>query len=272
MSRSLPGGADAGSPEAQLPNSRTDSGSQTVGRALGLLAFFSAECPERTLTELSKVSGLTVSTTRRLLHTLTAHEFLIQDSADKYFKLGPAVMQLAGAVIHRDNLHGVVAPHFERLRRASGETVGLHFLVGLERVCLMELVSHQSIRISSGIGHRYPLHVGAAGKILLAHLPAERRADYLTENSHLISRSHASIEKELTICRAQGYATNVGEIVDGASALASAVLDSSDYPVCSITILGPSPRLDLVKIKSLAPMLRHTIDSIETELGYSRPR
>ncbi len=113
---------------------------------------------------------------------MTGRRFLVLDQETRRYSLGPAVMQLAGAILERDNLLEVVVPALERLQRASGETARLLWLVDWQRVCLADRVSHQSIRMSSGIGRAYPLHAGASGKTLLASLPERERNAYLNRS------------------------------------------------------------------------------------------
>lgn len=244
------------------------SGAQTVIRALGLLECFTSEHPELSLTELSNLTGLTVPTTHRLLRTLIGQRFLVFDAGTKQYSLGPAVMQLAGAIIHRDDLHHVVTPHLERLRRESGETVGLHLLVDLERVCIIELESRQRIRMSSGVGYRYPLHRGAAGKVLLAHLPERHMEAYRAREPDI---DWKGLDSDLPKVRREDFAMSFGEVVEGANALAVAILDSSRFPIAAINVTGPSNRWTTKRMLEVAPDLRATVHDIEVQLGHSQP-
>lgn len=246
------------------------SGSQTVTRALKLLECFTSEHPELTLTELSNITGLTVPTTHRLLKTLIAQRFLVLDTASKHYRLGPAVMQLAGAIINRDDLHNVVVPYLERLRRESGETVGFHLLVDSERVCIIELESRQRIRMSSGVGRRYSLHRGAAGKALLAALPPEERTSYLDRVlSGEPSFPARDLEAELAQVNREGVAFSVGEVVDGACAVAAPVLDSSGYPIAAVNVTGPASRWTRTEIDKIVPDLRELTAEISVQLGHT---
>ena len=192
-----------------------DARAQTVVRALTLLERFSAEEPEHTATELSVATGLTVPTTHRLLKTLASKSFLVLDPESKKYSLGPAVVQLAGAVLGRDNLLELVDPVLIELRRASGETASLHWLVDNERVCIAERASHQSIRMSSGLDRRYTLHAGAAGKVLLASLPPAEMKSYLDRgySANTIHTARIELEEDLAAIRAKRYALSQGEVV-----------------------------------------------------------
>lgn len=253
-----------------MPSS--DSGSQTVTRALQLLECFSAEEPEHTATELSVKTGLTVPTTHRLLRTLATRGFLYLNADTKRYSLGPAVLQLAGAILRRDNVVEIVTPVLEHLRRRSGETAGLLWLVDRERVCIAERVSHQSIRMSSGIGRRHPLYAGASGKIMLAHLPDAERATYLDQAyaASAIRMPRVDFEATLVRARSDGWATSVGETVEGAAALAVAILDSSGYPIGAINVTGPAQRWTIERMTSFVPELRSALAAVEAQMGHVR--
>lgn len=249
----------------------TESGSQTVSRALKLLRCFSAETPKLTLTELSAMTELTVPTTHRLLRTLIHEGFLYMDDDTKRYSLGPALLKLAGAIIHRDDMHNIVLPHLERLRRQTGETAALHLLVDGMRVCIIELPSHQSIRMTSGVGRSYPLHIGAAGKVILSNLPPEELDEYVRDHLDQ-SWDEAAIQRlrqQLHEMRESGYAKSFGEVVDGASALASAVLDASDYPIGAINLTGPAGRWTETLMEDQLENLRDAIADIASKLGRS---
>ena len=253
---------------SKTPNRQ--SGSQTVVRALNLLECFTSENPELTLTELSNSTGLTVPTTHRLLKTLIGQRFLAFDGSTKHYSLGPAVMQLAGAIIHREDIHNVVIPHLERLRRESGETAALHLLVDLERVCIIELESRQRIRMSSGIGRRYPLHHGAAGKALLAQLPLDEREAYLDRiSSSEPGYQRPELESELQTAREEGVAFSDAEVVEGASAVAASIVDASGYPIAAINVTGPSNRWTMEKKLRLVPRLKEVVEDVASQLGHA---
>jgi DNA-binding IclR family transcriptional regulator len=245
----------------------SDIGSQTVARALTLLKCFSPQSSQRSLTELSKETGLTVPTTHRLLRTLTTRGFLVVDTKTKRYSLGPAVMQMAGAVVHRGSLLAEILPQLEALRRDSGESAGLHALVGDGRVCLVEMVSHNPLKMTSGVGHQYPLHRGAAGRILLAHLPEVEREAYLTRFGTVLTSSQSEIQEELAKCREAGFALSSGEVVPGAVAVAAAICDATGYPLAAVNVTGPAERWTPERADEFGPRILTSISDLESRLG-----
>ena len=251
------------------------SGSQTVDRALQILECFTLERPSVTLTEISGLTGLTVPTAHRLLKSLQTREFVVSDDKTRRYSLGPAAMRLAGVIMQRDDVHAVALPHLERLRALTEETVALHWLVEDYRVCVLELVSRHFMRMTSGTGRRYPLHIGASGKALLAHLPEESinrildKAERDWPGLHFEGNRDA-FSKELDAIQDAGFATSHGEVVEGASALAAPILDANRHPITSINITGPSIRFTRERIDSVTPVLLESVQDIEAQLGYLR--
>ncbi len=148
-------------------------GAQTVYRAISILEAFKADHAVLTLAEICEAVELTPPTAHRLLRALRSHDLISFDERARTYSLGTGVMRLASVLLNRDDVLSIVAPRLHRLRDVSGETVSLHWRVADHRVCLMENVSSQQIRMASGLGNAYPLVAGAAGKAILAYLPWE---------------------------------------------------------------------------------------------------
>jgi DNA-binding IclR family transcriptional regulator len=240
------------------------SGSQTVVRALELLECFSIENSTWNLTELSNRTRLTVPTTHRLLKSLLGQGFLVVDPESKNYSLGPAVMQLASALTQRGNIHAEALPEAQRLRRRSGETVSLHLLVDDERVCILELVSRMPIRMSSGLGHRYPLHRGAAGKAILSALSAVDRGIYCDRHTQEPERSW--IEHDLDACQERGFALSESEVFQGAVSVAAVIRGADNRPLGALNVTGPASRWSLVSAEEFASEVLGAVETIESNL------
>mgnify|MGYP001618146856 FL=1 len=249
-------------------------GTQTVGRALEILACFTAtDRPSLSVTEISARVRLTVPTVHRLVKALQAREMVVSDPVSRRYSLGPGVMRLARVIMQRDDLQAIALPHLLALRERTRETVGLHWLVGHERVCVVELVSPHPIRMASGVGQVYPLYAGAAGKALLAWLPREE-VDRFLEKAELRAltpdtpTTRRAVKSELAQIRQRGFATSSGETVSGAAALAAPILDSSGRPVAAINITGPKDRWTPARMADTVQALLDATSRIMRYLGH----
>jgi len=250
------------------------AGSQTVDRALELLECFSAERPELSLTEFSNSSGFTMPTTHRLLKALQAREYIVFDKTTRLYSLGPGAMRLASIIIQRDDINAVVLPWLERLRRLTGETAALHWLVDQYRVCTVELESRHLIKMASGVGRRYPLFAGAAGKAIISSLPEDEIHEILKSAQDdgigpLVSSSEGEFMAMVESTLEAGVARSISEVVDGASAVAAAILNSVRRPIAAINITGPSSRFDGEAMDHAADLLLEAVEDVERRLGYS---
>ncbi|MBP39832.1 MAG: hypothetical protein CL726_11090 [Chloroflexi bacterium] len=251
---------------------KVTAGSQTVDRALSLLSCFSPARTSLPLHELSQLSGLTTSTTHRLLKTLESREFITFDSVSKLYSLGSATVRLASIVIQSSDIQTMVSPWLDHLRLLTGETAALHWLVEHHRVCVLEFESRHPIRMSSGTGAQYPLIRGAAGKALLAHFDPMVAEAVFSEAERIDAVSDLkweTLREELTAIREQGYATSYSEVVNGANAISAALLDSLGQPIAALNITGPDNRLDLKSLKRAITPLLEAVNDIRSRLGYS---
>jgi DNA-binding IclR family transcriptional regulator len=256
---------------------KTPAGSQTVDRALELLECFSVERPELSLTEFSNETGFTMPTTHRLLKALQAREFVVFDTTTRLYSLGPGAMRLASIIIQRDDINTVVLPWLERLRRLTGETTALHWMVDQYRVCTVELESRHLIKMASGVGRRYPLYAGAAGKALISNLPDDEIAAILDTarqdgQGPLVNGSEAGFMDIVRSTRDARTARSFSEVVEGASAIAAPILNSLGRPIAAINITGPASRFDGDAMDAAEVLLVEAVDSVETRLGFAAPR
>lgn len=265
--KSEPSGGNGKTPGDSADERR---GAQTVHRAFDILETFTIQRPSLSLAEISDAVRLTVPTTHRLLKALQSEDMIYWDSGSRRYSLGPGVMRLAGVVLNRDDLVRVAQPGLEQLRSLTTETVGLHWLIGEERVCLVELASPLPIKMTSGVGRAYPIHAGAAGKVILAAMP-DRQARTLLESAIRTKRispaRRQALLDELPAIRRMGYATSQGETVPGAAAVAMALLNSAGAVVAAINITGPADRLTSAKMREASESLRAVGSHIMRQLG-----
>lgn len=244
-------------------------GAQTVYRAIRILETFRADRAVLTLAEICELVDLTPPTAHRLLRALQAHELVVFDETSRSYSLGSGVIRLASVLLNRDDVLPIAQPRLHRLREVTGETVALHWRVKDHRVCLLEYVSTQPIRMASGLGNSYPLVAGAAGKAILAFmLDDEVNRTIEEERSAGRKVNAAALRRDLEEIRERRYATSSGETVPGASALAAPVLNSAGRAIAALNITGPAERFTAARIEDTVPVLLETAREIMEQLGH----
>jgi sugar lactone lactonase YvrE len=106
----------------------------------------------------------------------------------------------------------------------------------------------EAIRLVNRVGARVPPHASAAGKAMLAQLPAAERRALL---DRLAPEAAEAIERDSTITAARGYALSLEEAAAGVNAVAAAVLDRRARPLGAIALVGPAFRLPEAKLHAL---------------------
>jgi len=146
------------------------SGARVLEKAFDILYSFESHRPEQSLFDISRKLRFPPSTTRRILKVLMARRLIQQDAATKLYRLGPGVFYLAAVARDGLDIRKIALPVMERLRDGMGENVGLHEPRDGKRVCIEKVESQQVLRDTILVGSQFPAHLGATGKVLLAHL------------------------------------------------------------------------------------------------------
>jgi len=258
--------SDAGFGGTNVTEKKAPEGAQAVMRAVGLLKSFSRSRPEQTLAELSDATGLTKTTTHRLLTALESEGLVARNPATRAFRLGPEVIALGSQALASNSLRAVVEPELRMLAERTGETATLEVPSGTSMLIVAEVMGSHLVTVTAELGTRWPMHATSTGKAYLASLPDERWRELLA--SPLSRHTPATItdveelEKELELARKRGYATASEEIEAGASAVGTVVRNSLGMPLGSISLGGPTSRLGSRRIPTLARELVKVADRL----------
>lgn len=246
---------------------------KSIKKGLDILNCFSHENPEIGVTEVSKKLGLSKSTVSRLLYTFEQSHWVTKVSTNQKYRLGPKVLELASIFRSHTEWRTVALPHLKVLRDKADETVTGFIIDGTQRVCIEKLDSSHEVRQFLNIGGRYPLHAGAAGKLLLAYLPKEKRKEILlrtglprfTSNTIVQSKN---LEKELNKIRQEGYAVSHQERAPFVSSVATPIRDFKGEVIAALCLSGLAGRFSDEKLKEFIKLTTMTADRISQELGY----
>lgn len=243
-------------------------GAQAAYRLLDVLSELGIQTGGAHLSDLAKVLGLPLSTTRRLLRVLCDRGFALQDEATRLYELGPQARILGTLRLDRRSLAELSRPVLEELRGISKETVFLSVRDGLELSYVECLRSPRAVQMYGEVGQRVPLHASAQGKAILAFLPevlVERllpRLEYVafTPNTRT---TMADLAADLKVVRERRYALSLEEHDLDVHSVATAVLDPLGNAVASVCIGAPKYRLDEQRARTeFAPLLVKVADQI----------
>jgi IclR family KDG regulon transcriptional repressor len=247
---------------------------QSLERATTILDCFTMEQPQMGVREVARKTGLSSSTTGRMMAALKGLGVLNQDPQTFLYTMGYKVLAWSGIYHVTNDVRSLALPVMVQLRSETRETVSLYMLDGNERICVERLESLEPVRIVAQVGRRIPLYAGSAGKVFLAFLPTARSEEIL-RNVDLKPMTEKTItdmdipQTDLEMIRKQGFAVSKGEWVLEASGVAAPIFDQGHAIAAALTISGPAQRFTDQKILDISRILTQSTTAISRELGYS---
>lgn len=217
-------------------------------RLLSILRVLGERGKPLSLTEMADLVGLPKSTSLRFLRSLEPDGWIVRNP-EGHYSLGPAVVALANQYVSSDPVLRASQSLMRELRDGLGETISLSRVMGLGRTCLQEFPSLEPLRLVLGVGNVGPLHAGASGLLLLAHLPADVRHEVygagLRRFTSITPTRPAVLEKECATIRERGWAITYGQRTAGGVAVAVPVPDhNAPGGVSALGVFGPQARFD----------------------------
>lgn len=247
---------------------------QSVEKAALILSAFAGGRPLR-VSDVAKHAGLGQSTTSRLLATLESLEYVERDPVSTLYRLGPALITLAGIAVNQHPVHRQARQPAQDLAATLGLGVNVAERSRDSLFYLCNFEGHRAPRSFALMGQRNPLHATGLGKCLLLGLdPAQRRA--LVPRLHRYTpytvTTHDELDRVLDEAAKRGYATETEELALGRACIAAPILDRAGSVVAAISISGPLSTLGLAERETtLAGAVIEVADSISVGLGYLVP-
>jgi IclR family acetate operon transcriptional repressor len=252
------------------------NGVQSIDRAVTILRCFDARHPTLGISDIARATGLSTTTTHRLLVAMQANR-LIRQTPDRRYGLGPLLVQLARSGALPTTLRDAALPIMTALRDEVDETVGLHELLPSgERVVVDQVESrHELRRTYTDIGVPIPLPHGAPGKAILSSLPPQEQDRRLSRPIQAVTpltvTDPEALRAELAECRERGWAASNAERTSGIRAVAAPVYDHTGNPVGALGVSVPAIRMDDERALELGRRIRDCAWQVSEQLGATRP-
>jgi IclR family acetate operon transcriptional repressor len=220
--------------------------SKVIGRALGILDFFSDPDTNLNLTELVQLSGIPEASLFRVLLTLEHHNYL-QRNPDGTYRMAPKVLfgTLHG---HAERLKQRMRPLLVYLNRRFDETVSLAYLFGDKIQVIDVLEAFQEVRATNTLGKLLPPHCSSMAKAITAFQPQERIDRIIkvyglvrfTEKT-LIDR--LALLKEYEKIRNQGWSMEREESAVGICCIGAPIFNENRHVMAAISVMCPLIRI-----------------------------
>jgi DNA-binding IclR family transcriptional regulator len=246
----------------------------SVNRAISILQVL-ARRGATAVTELATELDVHKSTIFRLLSTLEARGLVEQNTDRGRYQLGYGVVRLAAGATRNFDLSVISRRICEALAEEVGETVNIEINDHQKVLSIDQVIGSAAMTTVNWVGRRTPLHATAGGKVFLAHMTPDERADYLSEPLERFTQntitSRGELEKQLETVRAQGYGFTLEEYEVGLAAVAAPIRDLDRKVVAVVSVSGPNFRINTTTIPRLASHVVAAAEEISVRNGQPKP-
>ncbi len=199
---------------------------RSVRRAVEILVHIGGEAEGLSLSQASRLTGLSKATTYRILQTLVESQFVRQDERSTRYFIGDGLLRLTREAKPYEELVRNARPVMESLRDKTRETVTLVVPSGEQRLTIDVALGTHELKAAPEKGGTKPLYAGAAGRVLLAYLPSEQTAGLLNKPrlkpaTRATITSPATLLQKMEATRKTGLAISMEEAVLGQFAVAA---------------------------------------------------
>jgi IclR family acetate operon transcriptional repressor len=249
---------------------------QSVERALTLLeSLGEADSEGMTLTQLSRVLGVSKSTAYAILCTMRGRGFVADSGSgmQRRYRLGMALARLGDLVASQHGLRDVALPALRALTDETGLTSRVALRDEIYAVAIGRVDARQGVvRFAANLGRHEHLHSSAVGKAMLALLPESTVHEIAAATGLPAKTPHTIIDtaallRDLATVRRRGYAIDDEEDNEGVFCVGAAVLDHAGDCLGAISVTGLKLDLPAWRIEQLGETVREHAVGISAALG-----
>jgi DNA-binding IclR family transcriptional regulator len=262
--------ADDGGPAPRPRGRRPPEGEPVIDRALRLLECFGTDQRRLTLGELSRRSGIPLSTAHRLAERLLAWGALERDEAGRY-AVGLRLYEVASLAPRGLGLRERAMPSMSDLAEATRQHVLLAVRDGDEALLVERLSGRRATPVLYRVGGRLPLHSTGVGLVLLSFADQGYREAYLarplTHEPEHTPVPEAELRRQIAEVRKERLVVLHREVPEPLVAVAAPVFGPDDEVAAAVSVVVPQSYDD---VRRLVPALQMAVRAISRALGARR--
>lgn len=212
---------------------------QLVDRALNALEIMSRYGDGISVSELSEKLGIPPSSTHRILTSLKANHFVIQEEETRRYRLGYKICGIAAGVVRGSALTMAAREPMKRLAETIDRNVVLCIRENGSVMNVACIERNDSNMYMVKIGYEMPLYSTSAGRVFAAYM---NRGDALallekecrTKTTPYTKTDLSELNQELDRIRQAGYAMIDEELQMGIQGVACPIFDLTGEPAAAI--------------------------------------
>ena len=240
---------------------------RAVFRAFQILEAVSRARDPVRLSSIAAELELQKSTVHRILQTLGAMGYVIQEPSTGRYQATLKSWELGSAVLDAHPVKRAAAPFLEELHRETGETVSMLVRDGDDVLYVDKIISPRPVRFTTRAGSRVPAILTAGGQAMVA-LEPDARAIVERTASRLVGVREIDVETVLAALetvRGRGYAVsrNNPEVVS----IGGAILGENGRAAGALSVSAPLERTDADKQAAIIESVRMVCTRMAETLG-----
>lgn len=246
-------------------------GTQTLHRGLRVITAVAEGATD--LKKIVEVTGVSRSTTHRLLQLLTAEGYLRKGGENTY-SLGPTLIEYGFLALQQNPVPFVARTVLERLSEKYKDTVHLAIRDDQDVLYIDKIPSLRGAEMRSRIGYRMPLTRTGIGKALLL----DEEEEVWQEIFDSESRKEEGAEERLRFMDSMRKYERMGATMDmeenepGIRCVAAPIRDGSFSVVAALSIAATRPYMPRERMRALVPVVCEAAREISSRLGHPRGR
>jgi DNA-binding IclR family transcriptional regulator len=249
---------------------KNDQHYSSLRNALRILNLFSVDEPELQLHDVMMKLQIGKSTAFRLVHTLMIEGFIVRDPYAKSYRLAASMLAMGQTIITKVDLCNKSKGILEILTDQSGETAHIAIFKDFQALYLLKVDSRYPANLLSHAGKKNPVHCTSTGQVLLAH-QADSAIEQVIERGLTPFTSKtitdpAKLKSLLKKIRTTGFAVSKEELHDGVSSIAAPVRNQKGDCIASVSIAGPTSRINQITMPKLIMKVQHAADEVTRKL------
>ncbi|TFZ51231.1 IclR family transcriptional regulator [Serratia proteamaculans] len=212
----------------------------SLARGLEVIQAFTPQRRLMSISQISQKTGIPRAAVRRCLYTLNKLGFVYAQDG-KNFELRPRILTLAHAYLGATPLAKATQPVLKHISQLLNESCSIATLDGDNILYIARASAERIMTIDLNIGSRLPAFATSMGRVLLSHLPVDKREDYLQRITLMRYTQYTigSVDKlreELDKVRAQGYAINDQELEIGLRSIAVPIASANGGVTAALNV------------------------------------
>ncbi|HJZ47562.1 MAG TPA: IclR family transcriptional regulator [Roseiflexaceae bacterium] len=238
-------------------------------KGLDILECLAAQGVPLTQAQIARSIGRGANELFRMLTTLERRGYIRRDPLTGAYGLTLRLFELSHTHSPLQGLLRAAAAPMRALTEAIRESCHLSVIEREHLVVLAQEESPARVRLSVEVGGAFPLLHTVSGRVLLAYLEENARADLLAregEHAHLSAAEQAAFTERLELIRLRSYDTSISETTDGVSDLAVLVGTASSTVQAALTIASLT-RQRATFVDDMLPALQRCAEEIGRAAG-----